>query len=181
MYGAPPLEGKEFIEYRAKADVETIVGAALLAELPTGEYKEDKLINLGTNRFTFRPQLGVLHNRGKWSMELTGSVWLYSDNNDFFGGNELEQDPFYTIQAHLVYNFRPGIWAAAGAGYGYGAESTVNGVEKDDRKENLAGSLSVGYSFTPQFGIKVGYLGLRTREPVGKDSDSIAVGILGFW
>jgi len=93
LYGAPPLEGKEFAAYRAKADVETIFGTALVVQLPTGDYMEDKLINLGSNRFTFRPQLGVVHNRGKWSMELTGEVLLYTDNDDFFNGKELEQDP----------------------------------------------------------------------------------------
>ena len=102
LYGATPLEGKEFAAYRAKVDVETIFGAALLVHLPTGDYMNDKLFNLGTNRFTFRPQFGVVHNRGKWSMELTGAVWLYTDNNDFFNGNKLEQDPYYTIQTHLV-------------------------------------------------------------------------------
>jgi len=38
LYGAPPLEGKEFLAYRAKIDVETIVGAALVVQLPTGNY-----------------------------------------------------------------------------------------------------------------------------------------------
>jgi hypothetical protein len=181
LYGAPPLEGKEFAAYRSKVDVETIVGTALVVQLPTGEYMDDKLINLGTNRYTFRPQLGVVHNRGRWSMELTGEVWMYTDNNDFFDGNKLEQDPLYTIQTHVVYTFRPGLWVAAGAGYGYGGESTVNGVEKNDRRGNLAWALSVGYPITPQLGIKVGYLGTRAQESVGKDSDSIAVAFSIFW
>ena len=181
LYGAPPLEGKEFADYRAKVDVETIFGTALVVQLPTGDYMDDKLINLGTNRFTFRPQLGVVHNRGKWSMELTGEVYLYTDNNDFFNGNRLEQDPYYTIQAHLVYTFRPGIWTAASAGYGYGGESTVSGVEKNDRKENLAWALSFGYSITRQLGVKVVYLATRTQESTGQDTDSIAAGFSIFW
>ena len=181
MHGAPPLEGKEFAAYRARVDVETIVGTALVVQLPTGDYMDDKLINLGTNRFTFRPQLGVVHNRGKWSMELTGEVYLYTDNNDFFNGNRLEQDPYYTIQTHLIYTFRPGIWAAASAGYGYGRESTVNGVEKNDRRGNLAWALSLGYPITRQLGVKVVYLGTRTQESVGQDTDSIAVGFSIFW
>ena len=65
LYGAPPLKGKEFAAYRAKVDVETIVGTALVVHLPTGDYMDDKLINLGSNRFTFWPQFGVVHNRGK--------------------------------------------------------------------------------------------------------------------
>ena len=181
LYGAPPLEGKEFAAYRATANVETVFGTALVVQLPTGDYMNDKLINLGTNRYSFRPQFGVVHSRGKWSMELTGEVYLYTDNDDFFNGNRLEQDPYYTVQAHLVYTFRPGIWAATGAGYGYGGESTVSGVEKNDRRENLAWAVSLGYSITRQFGVKVAYLGIRTQESVGQDTDSIAVGFSIFW
>jgi hypothetical protein len=181
LYGAPPLKGKAFAAYRAGADVETIVGTALVVHLPTGDYMDDKLINLGSNRFTFRPQLGVVHNRGKWSMELTGSVWLYTDNDDFFNGTELEKDPFYTLQTHLIYTFRPGLWAAAGAGYGYGGESTVSGVDKNDRRENLAWVLSAGYSITRQLGVKVAYLGFRAQESVGQDTDSLSVSFSVFW
>jgi hypothetical protein len=181
LYGAPPLKGKEFAAYRAKDDVETIVGTALVVKLPTGEYKDGKLINLGTNRYTFRPQLGVVHIRGKWSMELTGAVDIYTDNKDFFDGNKLENDPLYTLQTHLVYAFRPGLWAAAGAGYGYGGESTVNGEKKNDRKENIGWAFSFGYPITPQLGVKVAYLGIRSQRSIGQDSDSIGVAFSVFW
>jgi hypothetical protein len=181
LYGAPPLKGEEFAAYRAKVDVETIVGTAMVVQLPTGEYMDDKLINLGTNRYTFRPQLGVVHNRGKWSMELTGAVWLYTDNNDYYNGNKLENGPFYTLQTHLVYTFRPGLWAAASGGYGYGGESTVNGVENNDRRENLAWALSLGYPITRQLGVQVAYLGIRSQKSLGQDSDSIAAAFSVFW
>ena len=181
LYGAPPLEGKEFAEYRAKTDVETIVGAALAVHLPTGEYMDDKLINLGTNRFTFRPQLGVVHSRGRWSMEVTGAVWFYTHNDEFFNGNKLENDPLYTIQGHLVYNFRPGLWSAASAGYGYGAESTVNGERKRDRKGNLVWALGLGYPITPRFGVSVRYIGTRSQESVGQDSDNVLLSFSVLW
>jgi hypothetical protein len=181
LYGAPPLEGKEFAVYRSKVDVETIIGTALVVHLPTGDYMDDKLINLGTNRYTFRPQLGLVHNRGKWSMELTGEVLLYTDNNDFFNGNKLEQDPYYTIQTHLVYTFFPGLWTAASAGYGYGGKSTVSGVEKNDLRENLAWALSFGFPITRQLGVKVIYLATRSQESIGQDTDSIGVGFAVFW
>jgi hypothetical protein len=181
VYGAPPLKGKEFAAYRAKVDVETIVGTALVVQLPTGEYKDGKLINLGTNRYTFRPQLGVVHNRGKWSMELTGEVYIYTDNNDFYNGNKLENDPFYTLQTHLVYTFRPGLWAAADAGFSYNGQSTVNGEKKNDRRENLGWTFSFGYPITPQLGVKVGYLGIRSQKSIGQDSDSVAVAFSFYW
>ena len=114
-------------------------------------------------------------------MELTGAVYLYTDNDDFFNGNKLEQDPYYTIQTHLVYTFFPGLWTAAGAGYGYGGKSTVNGVEKNDRRENLAWALSFGFPITRQLGVKIVYLSTRSQESIGQDSDNIAVAFSIFW
>ena len=69
----------------------------------------------------------------------------------------------------------------AGAGYGYGGESTVNGTGKGDRKENFGWGLSFGYPITRSWGVKVSYLSIRTLELVGFDSDTIAVGISTFW
>ncbi|MCF6311155.1 MAG: transporter [Verrucomicrobiales bacterium] len=181
LLGAPPLQGKKFAEYRAKMDRETIVGAGLVVQLPTGDYLSDKLLNLGSNRFTIRPQFGVLHNRGKWMVELTGSVWLYTENDDFWNGNRVEQTPFYTLQGHLVYTFRPGLWVGAGLGYGIGGVSTVNGVDKNDRKGNLGGLLSVGIPLSRKVGIKFSYLGFRTQEKVGADTNSFATGMSVMW
>jgi hypothetical protein len=181
LNGAPPLEGKEFAAYRARVDVETIVGSALVVHFSTGDYMNDKLINLGSNRFTFRPQFGMVHNRGKWSMELTASVWLFTDNDDFFNGNKLEQDPYYTIQTHVVYTFRPGLWVSAGAGYGDGGESAVNGVKKNDRRENLAWALSVGLPITRQLGVKFAYRTIRAQKSIGQDSNDISAAFSIFW
>ena len=42
LVGAPPLAGEAYAAYRATAKVDTIVGAALSVQLPTGQYLEDK-------------------------------------------------------------------------------------------------------------------------------------------
>lgn len=181
LYGAPPLEGEEYVKYRATKDVETIVGAGLSVQLPTGDYQDDKLINLGSNRFTFRPQFGVIHTRGKWSAEATGYVTLYTDNTDFFNGKRLETDPLYVINCHLIYTFRPAVWVGASAGYDYGGRSTVDGVEKDDRKQDLIWALSFGFPVNRYLGIKLGYLATRTKESTGSDSDTFTMGVSTFW
>ena len=78
------------------------MGAALGLQLPTtGLVFEDKLINLGSNRFTFSPQVGVHQQYYNWSFEATGTAWIYTDNTSFFNGNQLQQDPFYTINGGL--------------------------------------------------------------------------------
>jgi Putative MetA-pathway of phenol degradation len=181
LYGAPPLEGKAYADYRSSLESETIVGAAVAVQVPLGEYLDDKLINLGTNRFTIRPQLGVLHNRGKWGFEFTGSIWIYTDNDDFFDGNKLENDPFYAIQGHVQYHFLPTLWLAAGAAFGIGQESTVNGENKNDRRENLVFGVNAGYAITRHFGVNVGYLGTRALADTGLDFDSFVVSATFFW
>lgn len=181
LYGAPPLQGKEYAAYRAKLNTETIIGAGMSLQLPTGDYMDDKLINLGTNRYTFRPRLGLLHTRGKWTVEVTGVVELYTDNTDFFNGKELENDPLYVIHSHLIYTLRPGVWAGLSAGYDYGGRSTVDGVEKNDRKQNVGWAVSLGFPVARNLGFKLAYIGTRTQESTGIDSDTYAVGFSAFW
>jgi hypothetical protein len=181
LYGSPPLQGKEYAAYRASTAVETIVGAGLAVQLPTGEYLNDKLINLGTNRFTFRPQFGVVHSRGNWSLETTGLVALYTDNSDFFNGKKLSQDPLYIIHSHLIYTFHPGLWAGVSGGYDYGGRSTVDGISKDDRKQNLAWAFNFGFHVSRPLGVKISYIGTRTLESIGIDSDTFLAGLSTFW
>lgn len=149
LKGSPPLSGKAYQQYRASRINETIIGVGVAVQLPLGEYKEDKLINLGSNRYTTRFQLGALHKRQKWTLETTGAVWLYSENDDFFGGRTLEQDPHLFLQGHLTYQHTPRQWSALGIGYSTGSETTVDKVDKDDRKKNLIWALSWGYTIKP--------------------------------
>lgn len=181
LYGAPPLQGREFAVYRATQKVETLVGVGLSLQLPTGDYMDDKLINLGNNRYTLRPQIGVELKRDNWSTEVTGLIAIHTDNDDFFNGKTLEQAPFYTIHGHLTYHFRPGLWASVSAGYSYGGRKTVDGIKKDDRRQDLSWALSLGIPITHHLGVKMAYIGTRKQEIVGMDSDSLTIGISAFW
>ena len=149
--------------------------------LPTGDYLKDKLLNIGGNRYVFRPQLGVMHTRDRWTVEATGSVWLFDDNDSFWNGNRLEQDPLYTLQTHLIYARPRGLWASVSAGYGVGGETPVNGIDKDNRRENLLWALSVGYPLTPRLGVKAAWISLRPQEPLGVESDNVVVTLSTFW
>ena len=181
LVGPPPLTGKAYADYRAATQVETIVGAALGVQLPTGQYFEDKLINLGSNRFTFSPQVGVHQQYYNWSFEATGTAWIYTDNTSFFNGNQLQQDPFYTMDGSVEYKFQSGIWASAGAGIGVGGQSTVNGVEKDDRKEDFGWSVKAGFPVTRSLGFKAAYFETDHWSKVGIASQTISVGLVGSW
>ncbi|MBC8039362.1 MAG: transporter [Opitutaceae bacterium] len=181
LLGAPPLAGKEFARYRAQSNNETIVGAGLVVQLPTGKYYEDKLINLGGNRFTFRPQIGAVHSWDKWSAELTAATVFFTDNDEFFNGRRLEQDPVYTADANLVYTFRPGLWLASSLGYAGGGNTTVNGASSDNSQSSIGWGLSLGVPITQAIGAKVGYVGTRTQVGTGMDTDTFACAISVLW
>jgi hypothetical protein len=181
LYGAPPLSGKEYVAYRSKVGVETIVGMGLVMRLPTGDYMDDKLINLGNNRFGFRPQIGVSHIRGKWTAELTADAAFFTENDEFWNGNTLEQDPLYIIRANFIHTFRPGLWASAGIGADYGGENSVNGIDSDNRMQEIGWAVALAYPINRRAGISVKYIGTRTQESTGVDTDTVTAGISFAW
>ena len=115
LTGSPPLAAQEFAEYRQ----ETIVGASLQVIVPLGDYDSTKLINLGSNRWSFRPEVAVSQRFRRWFFEVAGGAWLFTRNDNFFGVQTLEQNPFYYIKGDIIYNFRllPGLWLSFNAGW----------------------------------------------------------------
>ena len=174
LSGAPALSGEGFSKYRATHPVNTTVGAAVSLRFPIGEYYRDRLINLGSNRFVLRPELGVLHTRHRVSYELTGSMSLFGDNDKFWPGDSVrEQDPLFLIQGHVVYTFKRGLWASVSAGYGFGGESSINGVSRDDKNDNYFWALTVSAPVARYQSIKLTYAGVQTNNLVGIDSDNL--------
>jgi hypothetical protein len=173
LYGAPPLSGKEYVRYRRENPVTTTVGAAVQVRLPLGDYNEQWLINLGLNRFMVRPQLGVLHQHHKWQFELTGSVFLFQDNDEFWQGSTREQNPLWFMQGHVIYTFKPGWWASVSGGYGYGGRNSINGVDKDDASRARYIALSLGVPINPRQGLKLTYYTSDTHVATGTNTDAL--------
>jgi hypothetical protein len=132
FFGAPALKLPEFRSYRQ----DLVVGASLQVSVPAGQYDETKLINLGTNRWFFKPEIGVSKALGPWTLEAKTAVTLFTTNNDFFNGNKRLQDPLYSLQAHAIYNFSSGVWGSVDATYFAGGRTTLNGVLQVDRQQN---------------------------------------------
>jgi len=181
LYGAPPLSGEKFAAYRSKIEDETIVGLGLEVRLPTGHYMEDKLVNIGQNRFAFRPQIGIVHTFGKWTTEVNGEVAFYTKNDEFFDGSTLEQKPMYRATVHAIRSLSPGQWVGVGIGYEFGGEYTLNGVDKEDKKKNIGWALAYRHPITRQIGIKVKYIGIRAKALTGFDSETFAVDAVFAW
>ena len=80
--GAPALTAAEFKNYHQ----DFIFGASLRVTAPLSQYDGDKLVNIGTNRWSFKPEIGFSKAFGPWTVELAPGVTFYTDNGDFFGG-----------------------------------------------------------------------------------------------
>ena len=132
--GAPAMNIREL----AKAPHKTILGASLNVVVPTGQYFNEKLINLGTNRWAFRPELAVSHPFSKkWMIDAYAGIWLFTSNPSFYPGNTVKtQNPMGAFQAHLSYNVSLRAWVALDLTYYAGGNSELNGKPSDDRQSN---------------------------------------------
>lgn len=175
LIGPPALKPKELQEYLSEHSSYTTLGISLGVNLPLGQYDEDKLINLGFNQFIFRPQVGVAHNWGLWSVEADASVFIYTKNNSFFNDGTRRQDPLFAAQAHLIKRFKRGVWASLSTGYGLGGTSRVNRLSKDDERSNLLNSATLGFSISKTQSAKIVYLHSETLKDIGANTHSIII------
>ena len=132
LYGAPALTLPEFKSY----EQDVIVGVSLQVSAPAGQYDDTKLVNIGTNRWYFKPELGVSKAQGPLTLEFKAAVTLFTTNTDFYNGNRRSQDPLYSLQAHAIYNFPSGIWGSLDGTYFTGGRTTLNGTLNSDLQQN---------------------------------------------
>ena len=151
LYGAPALEAKDFASYRQ----DLILGASLQLQAPLGQYDPSRLVNLGSNRWALRPEIGISKLLGRLLVEGVLSATFYTTNDDFFGGQRREQDPVLATQIHLIYLLRGGAWIAFDANYYSGGRSTVNGVQQNDELGNSRLGLTFSYPWDRQHSVKL--------------------------
>lgn len=136
LRGAPATALKDFGKRKSGR---TILGTSLTIQAPTGQYFRDKLINLGTGRWAFKPELAISQPiQKRWLLDLYAATWFFTNNRFYYTGNALrKQNPVTNIQLHTSYNIRPNMWAAVNATYYAGGVSTIDGLSKDDRVSNF--------------------------------------------
>ena len=136
FYGAPALPLEEFLDYQP----DLILGASFAVTAPLGQYDSDKAVNIGTNRWSFKPELGISKTWGPVTLELAPSATFYTDNDNFFGGHKLQRDPLYAVQGHVIYHTRHGLWAAIDATYYGGGRVTIDGVPGESLQDVRVGA-----------------------------------------
>jgi hypothetical protein len=176
LLGGPALTPEEF----ARRTPQTIVGASLTVVAPTGQYVPGRLINIGANRWAFKPELGISQPIGNWFAEMALGVWLFTDNTEFLGNAHRSQAPLPVLQLHGGYTFRPGLWLAGDVGFYSGGTTTVNGVANDDRQNNVRYGLTLSVPITRNWSAKLAVSkGLIVRA--GGDYKAISLAVQYRW
>src|SRR5262249_59337222 len=94
LIGGPALTPREFAQRHPRPTL----GMSLVESAPTGQYDPAKLISISANRWAVKPELGLSYPAGRWTLEAYAGVWLYTDNDDFYGGQRRVQSPLATVQ-----------------------------------------------------------------------------------
>ncbi len=176
LMGGPALTPLAFRRHKP----ETTLGTSLTVIAPFGQYDPSKAINLGTNRWSFKPELGISQPIGDWVFEFYAGVWLFTDNDNYFGGQVRRQDPLLTFQTHIVYNVHPRLWAAFDFTYYSGGATTVNGQQKNDRQDNTRAGFTLSIPMTHSQSVKLTWAqGVSTR--IGSSFDTLGIAWQLLW
>lgn len=132
LVGGPAMEPSEFRKWRQK----NILGLSLRAVAPIGQYDSRRLINYGTNRWSFKPEIGYSRRNGHWILDTYFGTWLYTKNEKFFSENQYypgvryqTQAPVGAFEGHVSYDVKPRLWVSFDANYWFGGKTSLNGIE----------------------------------------------------
>jgi Putative MetA-pathway of phenol degradation len=132
LLGSPALAPKDFQKFQEH----TVFGASIVISVPVGQYYPSKLINLGSNRWGFKPELGLSHREGRLFYEIYSGIWMYTKNTNYFKSYVQQENTLFSFQAHVDYTFKHGKYLALNGGYADGGETSLNGMEQHDEEQN---------------------------------------------
>jgi len=149
LKGGPAMPVQRYMKWNQKV----LLGASLKVIAPTGQYDPTKLINWGTNRWSFKPEFGYSQRWKKWVLDGYAGVWLFTTNSDFWSRNiyysgtrSQTQEPIGSFEGHLSYDFKPRLWASLDGNYWFGGKTSAGGVLNplsEQSNSRIGGTVSV--------------------------------------
>ncbi len=159
LFGTSPLKSNvDLLNYEPTWTLD----AAVMLAFPIGEYDDDKVVNMGLNRWWGRLALPIKYHFGVFapgymsSLELIPSVWLFGENDDFVG-QKLENDPLWQLEAHLTHDFTRTFFGSLDLLYRSGFQSEINGVEVGDDLDVGNFGFTLNFQATDNLAIRAGY------------------------
>lgn len=176
LLGSPALTPEAFAQ-RAPT---TTLGVSVTAIAPTGYYNPSHLVNVGSHRWAFKPEIGVSQPLGRWFADAAAGAWLFTDNKNFFGGHVRSEDPLWSFQMHAGYYFQRGFWLAADATYYTGGETSIDGVAKRDAQSVTRYGLTLSVPLGAGVSAKVAWASWLSAHN-GGNFDTIGVTLQYRW
>ena len=176
LLGGPALGPAQFAKYQQGRNL----GVSLTVAPPGGQYTSDHLINFGTNRWAFKPEIGYSSIQGRWIFEGAAGIWFFSTYTDAPGGFTRRQDPIGNFQAHVSYNFTPRVWLAANANYFTGGKTSLDGNLQQDLQKNSRVGLTLSVPAGPGRSLRIAaHTGAITS--IGADFDIASLTYQVVW
>jgi len=149
LKGGPARSVKEFADYKAA----TTLGLSLTVSAPTGDYDANKLLNLGSDRWSFKPEFAVSHPFGmeqKWQCDVYAHAHFFTDNTSYRGKEILRQEALPGLEGHLSYFVTHNAWASVDALYAFRGATVVNGVSQNNAQRNFTLGSTLNVSLNAQ-------------------------------
>jgi hypothetical protein len=149
LKGGPALTAQQFDDYKPV----TSLGLSLTITAPTGSYQSNRILNLGSDRWSFKPEVALDHPFGagqKWELDVYGNVSFYTDNASYRGKQVLGQHPLAGVEGHISYSFNDRVWASLDTRYSFGAITFLNGVSQNNAQQNFVLGSELNISLNPQ-------------------------------
>ena len=176
LKGGQALRPEEF----ANRKRETLIGASVLVVVPTGQYDPQRLVNPGSNRWAFKPEIGISKPVDRWTFEVMGGAWFFTANDSFLGQSRRAQKPLASIQGAIIYTLRRRMWVSGNATFYTGGNTVLNDIANNDRQKNSRVGATFSLPLTQQQSLKVAWAkGVTAR--IGGNLNTIAVGWQYAW
>jgi hypothetical protein len=161
LVGGPAMEPEKFATWRQ----DILLGMSLKIVAPTGQYDPTVLVNLGNNRWAFKPEIGYSQRWNHWLLDGYAGVWFFTTNPEFFSHNQYfpgvrsrSESPVTAFEAHLSYDVRPRFWISLDANFWAGGEASVNGVSNPATYQRSSRvGITASIPLTARQSIKVSY------------------------
>lgn len=176
LKGGAALTPKEFAERKPS----TIIGASVSIVVPTGQYDPARLVNPGSNRWAFKPEIGISKPKDRWTFEVMGGAWLFTANNSFLGNSRREQKPMASVQGSVIYTLRPRMWVSGNTTFYTGGSTVINDSANADRQKNARVGATFSMPLNQRQSLKVAWAkGVTTR--IGGNLNTIVIGWQYAW
>ena len=152
LVGAPTMDRAGFQKLRAAP--RPVVGASVEIVAPTGRYEPDRVINIGINRWAFKPAIGANYPLARtWLAELEVAASFFGTNDDFLNTTQA-QDPLLSGSFHLIKRLRAGFWVSLDTTVYGGGRTTIGDTLNVDVQRNSRIGATMVFPFKRRHAIR---------------------------